>query len=185
MKKVFALNLPEICADIAASRLSQVALITKSCFRSLTWRCLAEFELALDICEATRTAAERLTQEFSPSIFLHFPVVFMSLSASLHWLAEEYRKEVFLLFCRLRTFDHMNLIEFPDSDDYGYPELPWDSSFQVSLESISIIKPSVDLKTPKIPAIDFEIKGKPNVQLRGKTATPVEKRTSALDSLGF
>ena len=164
-------------------KLSRTRLLTKEGFDLLQWRCLAVIELLIEAIPVAEHFVSILTQEMHPSVFLHFPVIFISLASSLTSLSREYINHLMLLFCRLRTFSHKQLIHFPPASHQGFPELPFDTSLEVDLREIGIVE--VAAQKPVLEAIDFRIVGRPQTQLRGRSAGPVQKPKSSLDSLGF
>lgn len=184
-KKIFKLALPDACAEIATTKLTRTHLLTKQAFESLQWRCLAVLEVLRAVIVDAEHLVELLTQEMSPSVFVHFPIVFLSLSASIVSLSKDYIQEVLLLFRRLRTFAHRNVIEFPSdsSKSSNFASLPFDPCLEVDLSEIGIV-PVVVVK-PSIEKIDFKLSGRPQTQLRGRSTGPAQKPKSSLDSLGF
>ena len=129
-----------------------------------------------------------MTQELSTNVFLHFPIVFISLCSSFSELSEEYSKSVIDTFCKLRTIDYKKIIPFPESSNFAPPRLPWDSSFEVNLEGLNFSNTKSQLELtpkPQIAKIDFKITAKPNIQLRGKTGNTAKKPKSSFASLGF
>ena len=183
-KKVFKLSLPEICAEIATTKLTRSHLLTKQSFESLQWRCLALIEVLRDVIVDSEHLVELLTQELSPSVFVHFPIVFISLAASITALSKDYIGELMLLFQRLRTFSQKNVVDFPnDASCSGFGDLPFDASLETDLSQIGIV--AVTVAKPVVEKIDFKLSGRPQTQLRGRSAGPAQKPKSSLDSLGF
>jgi hypothetical protein len=182
-KRFFAVDLNGVCADIATTKLTAVNLLTQQSFESLQWRTLSALELLSELALQSENLIAHLTQEMSVPVFVHFPVAFISLSASLAFLSREYKSDVWMLFSRLRTLDRDRAIDFPEDLDAEVPELPWDPSFEVKRESIS--PAAAAIPKPGIAKIDFQIEGKPMTQLRGKPPTGTQKPKSSLDRFGF
>jgi hypothetical protein len=181
-KRLIAIDLGAACADVATTKLAPSSLVTRQSFQSLQWRALAAFELCHELSSVSENLIAHLTQELSVPVFIHFPVAFLSLSASLSSLSGEYVKDIFVLFSRLRTLDHVAAIDFPEDPACEMPELPWDPSFEVPLEGVVAAAPAA---RPAIAKLDFHIDAKPIAQLRGKPPPTTQKPKSSLDSLGF
>lgn len=184
LKKIDALAIAEKCANASISACQSQSLMTKESFHSLQWMCLAVYELLEMVEEHAMNLTELLTQELHPSIFLHFPIIYISIASSLSSIAEEIRPKIFQMFLKLRTIETRNLIDFPDDGFSGIPSLPWDPAFEVNLDNYDK-QINLNLKPkPLVQKIDFKITQKPNTQLRGKS-TVSSKPKSALDALGF
>lgn len=184
VKRLLALNIPEICSEIATTKLTRTHLLSKQSFESLQWRCVAAILLAQEITTDAGHLVELLTQELHPSVFTHFPIVFISLSASIVSIVGEWSNELFLLFRRLRTFSMKEYIAFPDDPDMKFPELPTDASLEANLAEIGVVAIQAP-KKPVVEKIDFKLSGRPQTQLRGRPVGIAQKPKSALDSLGF
>lgn len=188
LKKFFSLSLREKVENIASAKLTNSTLISKQSFESLQWLFLASYELLKQIESQAMNLSEQLTQEMTTNVFLHFPIVFISLAGSFSTICEQYKEICLETFCQLRTIDQQNVIQFPiDPNCFALPPLPWDDSFNMKLDGIVIQQIPKNLATPKphIAKIDFTISAKPNTQLRGKISNMGKKPKSALDSLGF
>jgi hypothetical protein len=182
-KKFITLDLTGVSAGIALTRLSTTQILTNPSFQSLQWRFLAGHALLVEIDAQCKSLVALLTQELSTGVFLHFPVVFISLASSIACLSQEFANEAALVFCTLRTVGHFRLIEFPEDPTLRFPELPWDQSFERPLPTASV-GPLVSVR-PVAAKIDFQITGRPQTQLRNKPAPVQARPKSALDSLGF
>lgn len=188
LKKFFALSISSKCESIGSIKLTNASLISQQSFESLQWLFLASYELLKEIISQSFNLVEQLTQELSTNVFLHFPVVFISLCSSFTEIGENYKNEIYDTFCKLRTIDYKKLIPFPESTNFAPPRLPWDPSFEVKLETLkfSNAKTQFDFTPkPQIAKIDFKITAKPNIQLRGKSNNVTKKPKSSFDSLGF
>lgn len=188
LKKFFALSIKSTCESIGSIKLTNSSLISQQSFESLQWLFLASYELLKEIIDHSFNLVEHMTQELSTNVFLHFPVVFISLCSSFSEISEEYIKKIIDTFCKLRTIDYKKLIPFPDGTNFAPPRLPWDPSFEESIESLKLSnsKPQISFTSkPQIAKLDFKITAKPNTQLRGKNSNVSKKPKSSFDSLGF
>jgi hypothetical protein len=181
-KRLFAIDVGGACADVATTKLAPTSLVTRQSFRSLQWRALAAVELCRELSSVSENLIAHLTQELSVPVFVHFPVAFLSLSASLASLSGDYAKDALLLFSRLRTLDRAAAIDFPEDPAREPPELPWDPSFEVPLDGVAAAAPAAKVAIAKL---DFRIEAKPVAQLRGKPPPAAQKPKSSLESLGF
>jgi hypothetical protein len=114
---------------------------------------------------------------------MHFPVTFISLSASIACICGEFGNEILNIFFILRTVSEHSIIAFPEDSFAQFPVLPWDSSFEAPLPGI-VLAPVITPK-PAIAKIDFQITARPQTQLRKQPFAGPAKPKSALDSLGF
>lgn len=187
LKKFFILSINTHCESIASIKLMSTSVISKQSFECLQWLFLASYELLKEIIKHSFDLVEHMTQEMTTNVFLHFPVVFVSLCSSFTEIGDEYKKLVFDTFCKLRTIDYKNLISFPQGTDFAPPRLPWDSSLEVNLDNLKLSNKKLLNITPKpqITKIDFKITAKPNIQLRGRASNVAKKPKSSFDSLGF
>jgi hypothetical protein len=175
-KRILSLDVSGVCADVSVTKLSPASMLTRQSFDSLQWRFLAVMELLSDLAAVCRFLVERLTQEMSVPVFLHFPVAFLALSASIAALSEEFTNSLFGTFCELRTFHKLCLVEFPEDGRPNFPELPWDPAFEVQLPGVAV---------PRPPAAKIEITEKMTTHFRNKPAEGAQKPKSFLDSPGF
>ena len=188
LKKFQTLELLRYSRDIFSSFCSSQHLMTQRSFESLQIRFIACIEILLQVQSFSADLVELLTQELSANVFIHFPIVFISVSSSLSEMSKEIIQITFPVFCTLRTFDQKKIIQFPK--DPQYPEnslpLPWIPEFGVELNLPSTpSKPSLPSISKVMPTkIDLKMTAKPISQNRNMKVAP-KKLQSSLGSLGF
>ena len=187
LKKFQKFELCKFCTDIFSNFCSPQRLITQNSFESLQFRFIGSLVFLLQIQSLSADLVELLTEEISANVFIHFPIVFISLSSTISEMSKEMITNIFSVFCTLRTFDEKKIFQFPkdtQSPEYYLP-LPWIPEFEVELNLPKpTLSPPIPIPISTSTKIDLKITGKPisqNRNIKGITKKP----KSTLGSLGF
>jgi len=182
VKRFINLKIPEILSSLALECCSSYKLMTLSTFRSLQWRLLAGYEMIKEIEKQCHYFIELATQEMTTSIFLHYPIAFVSVSSSISCLSKEIKSKILSLFMNCRTYEMKSMLPFPNDNEIVFPQLPSDPSLIV--DKIVVDSSRTTIEKPIISKIDISNSIKPSANQRD-TMKITQKPKSSLASLGF
>lgn len=133
VKKILLLDFNKTCQTIATRFCSYTCLLDLSSLHSVQWRAIALIILGYEIKDISLKTIELLTREMKSGVFLHYPVVFISSISRICTHINNITLEAFDFFCKLKTIEKTNFIEFKSSSNFRYPETPWLDSFRVNV----------------------------------------------------
>lgn len=183
LNKIVSLNLPGYYKNVATEFCSSQRLITSSSLHSLTWRTMAALELCYDVRKYSMFLTEYASEEMTSKLFLHYPMAFVSLAASLSSICLQLRPLLFQEILILIEIDRNKGIPLPQDED-PFPILPNDPSLTTSLEFLGDIVP-IAPQSQGPEKLDIQFSSKPMVHLRKTAVATAPKRKSKLEGLGF
>ena len=186
IKKLLNLNINENISKFLHENCSINKLIDLNSLHSIQWRILSAILLTKEIELYSKFLVERLTQELTLTVFLHYPIAFISLSSSLSNLSCSYQLILFNLFCKLITFEKKKILPFPINEIDNFPLIPFDETLiietSLNLDQLNLI----DNNKQNISKINLSLNLKPSVNQRNNNSKIINKQPiSALSNLGF